>query len=140
MAKVMVAVELPEGYELACKEIRTPKKGEQYLYNSMRDSPGAVLARAEVNFVVSQYVIVRPIWQWPEWLMVPWVVKMSQDDDWWGHMREPHLRFNAQMWVATGATGHCFNLSRGFVDWTPPPCDDWTQSLRENPNRIKESE
>ncbi len=70
--------------------------------------------------------------------MVPWVVKMSQDDDWWGHMREPHLRFNAQMWVATGATGHCFNLSRGFVDWTPPPCDDWTQSLRERPSTVYE--
>ena len=74
-------------------------------------------------------LIVRRRWHWPEWLTAEWIA-MDFTGKWYGYANEPEIMGNGVMaWWGNG--GVC-NLS--FTTFTPPPCTDWTQSKRRNPN------
>jgi hypothetical protein len=56
--KVQVTVEIPEGYELACNEMRAPKKGELYLGSFSKPS------ESHLDFdETSARVILKKAWQ-----------------------------------------------------------------------------
>ena len=59
--KVSVLVEIPDGWELACDEMRQAQPGEFHLWcgKPLRNDSGGTTHQP--------YVIVRKAWQWPEW-------------------------------------------------------------------------
>jgi len=125
MTRVQVWVETPDGYELACDEMRPPKCGEHYM--SAFDRAGVSVANRDAS---DPRIIVRPTWQWPAWLKVP-AIAMDKCGDWWAFNTIPTLHRSTHEWI-----GECaFELIGDEVDFSPPPCTDWRQSLRLNPNR-----
>ncbi len=128
MTKVRVKVEIPDGYELACQWMRAAKIGEWYV-----DDPWSVTECGIVS--VENRVIVRLAWQWPEWLKAPWIA-MDKNGKYYGYSSEPSIVGNGNMWLCEADTAA--DLQSWALDWTPPPCDDWTESKRENPNRIEQ--
>jgi hypothetical protein len=119
MNEVMVRVQIPDGFELACDEMRRPLPGEWYL-----TTRGAV-ERAIGLSCDHDRVIVRPIEKWnpPEWMKPGWIA-MDEDKIWLWHENEP---VECQDWWSSCKGPH-FDLSN--VNWTPPLCDDWRKSKR----------
>lgn len=73
-------------------------------------------------------VRIRERWQWPSWLKNFVAVTQEGDGRWFAwRNREPAITSN-------GWSGPSFVSLKDF-DFTPPPCTDWRQSLRLNPNR-----
>ena len=113
MPIVQVEVEIPDGYELACKPINIdPVKFKDKKHTDYR-------------------LLLRPAWQWPAWLKSRWIA-MDDDVGWYAFSSRPHMLNN-------GWGGKCEFLDSRLFDFTPPPCDDWTKSLRENPNWREEN-
>ena len=90
--KVSVLVEIPEGWELACDEMRPLVKGEWFL------SEAGDARQSKVN-TVNNYIIVRKAWTWPEWCTAE---EIFWDGNW---MRK--------------AKGLCCVMNG--LDFTPPP-------------------
>jgi hypothetical protein len=129
MAKAMVEVDLPDGWELACAYLRKPKEGEDILSGKCR--PFVARLRDEDQYAV----VIRQVWQWPDWLKAPWIA-MNRDGEWFAHQLEPEVRWNSE-WISdgdrrilSGDKSHVF----AFYDFTPPHCNYWRQSKRKNPN------
>lgn len=123
MPKQTIEVDLPDGYE-PTGEVRPPKVGDHYL-NYWRE-----VHLSDRDFYADQYrVIVRPVWKWPEWLKAPYIA-MDSDGLWWAFAVKPMPEFGC--WQANGRP--YMRLKNEFTDFTPPPVDDWRQSLRKNPN------
>lgn len=123
MSEAFVKVQIPDGWELACDEMRPPKQGEFYLI--ARDEVQC-RAAGELHLAIPR-VIVRRKWEWPAWLKAEWL-----------------FQTNTQKWLATSVmpvlcdsywylAGEYFTLDMDALDFTPPPCDDWRLSLRRNP-------
>ena len=135
MPKVSVLVEIPEGYELACENLRVPKPGE-YFVNSYGHVfqvqnhcvVDGVLTRPELCV---PSVIVRPAWKWPEWLLTRWVAMDSVGQ--WMTFDGSQPRMSDVGWTWGNDHSICLRLTDKILAFTPPPCTDWTQSLRENP-------
>jgi hypothetical protein len=126
MNRVQVWVNIPEGYELACDEMRLPKDGEMYVVD------GGCVCVAEYDWQHLHRLIVRPTWQWPAWLKARWLWCCS-DNTWFaGNSNNPPelMRWG---WYTGGHTV-LINDHEDLFDFTPPPCTDWRESLRENPN------
>ena len=121
-----VQVEIPDGWELACDEIREPRQGEHYMSPS-----GVILCASDDYRFGERRVIVRESWQWPEWLNAAAVCK-TKWNVWWACERIPTpSECPPDGWEGVGATMALGDL----VKFEPPPCDDWRDSLRVNPNR-----
>lgn len=128
MAKAMVEVDVPDGWELAEPAMRCPKAGEHFLLEN-RNYVG--VERASCDFAHDFHAIVRKAWQWPAWLKAPWIAMCGETGHWWGYSNEPGPREGSRRrWTG----GYETWLNPQLLDFTPPPCDDWRQSKRKNPN------
>ena len=121
MAKQMVEVEVPDGWEVV--EYRRPRMGDHYL----RAGLGIQMAPCDFEY---ERIIVRKAWQWPAWLKAAWIA-MDLDGEWYAWSKLPRIACNTDHWYDGGDLQA---LNPELVDFTPPPCDDWRQSLRKNPN------
>ncbi len=102
---------------------RRAKRGEFFA----SENSGAVL-QSDFDYEVTRMLIVCPVWQWPAWLKAEWIA-MDSDGRWFAYKREPDTVGGE--W----RSGEFASFLRGdLVDFTPPPCTDWTQSKRRNPN------
>ena len=125
MAKFLVEVECPEGYEPAYgkESFRPPKRGENYVL----DGVGKVYT-ATFGFDTDRHLVVRPVWKWPKWLKARWIA-MSRSGEWFAYQNEPRL--SLENWITD--KGQVCRLTGGLFDFTPPPCDGYRSSLRHNP-------
>jgi len=123
-----VLVEIPAGYELACPQMRAPKAGENYLiFEDENREVGCALG----NWGVSRQhhrVIVHPAWKWPEWLTAA-AIAMDANGSWRAYASPP-IR-DERIWTTADVE---MPLDNQLFRFDPPPCDDWTKSLRLNPN------
>ena len=84
-----------------------------------------------VNEELKQLQAIRCAWQWPEWLNAAAIVK-TRWTVWLACERIPTTsECFPNGWEKVGATMALGDL----VKFKPPPCDDWRDSLRVNPNR-----
>jgi len=118
MKIVSIKVQIPDGWELACDEMRPPKKDEWYCFGN-GDEPN----RARNDFE-SEWVNVRKVepWKQPEFLKPGWIA-MDADGEWYWTGGEP--RQCGDDWNAEGGS-----IYLAFTNWTPPTCTDWKQSKR----------
>jgi hypothetical protein len=163
MAKALVEVEIPDGWELAEPRMRVPQHGEFWLNRPFRmvrvnvctecgghSEPSARRAAKAMSIAIEgtkhEQVIVNPAWQWPAWLKAPWITK-DESGEWWAFWQEPEIDDIEDQWISErseyaeegficGETCECIYYLDGtsLFDFTPPPCTDWRQSKRRNPN------
>ena len=126
MIRAQVWVKIPNRYELACDELRAPKKGEWYL-----DLSGKPY-QADHSFTIP-YIIVRPIWQWPVWLKCRWIARCSDGMIALGRCDLPIE--GREYWCSKIG---CDYVSASSLDLNLPE-GDWRKSLRMNPNREAKS-
>ena len=118
--KIEIEVDIPDEYE-ATGEYRLPLRGEHFLA-----SDGHVY-RADFNYMSAAYPIVQKAWQWPEWLKAPYIA--MSPTGWWYAYR--YIPFH----VGDDWSGDWEYLDDDdILNFTPPACDDWRESLRKNPN------
>jgi hypothetical protein len=107
-------------YEPVC--YRKAKKGESYLCETTQ-----CVAEARDDHDRPS-MIVRKKWQWPSWLAAEWIF-LSPNGKWFATDKEP---------VARTANWECLGvivcLSFHMFEFSPPPCDDWRNSKKRNPN------
>ena len=115
----MCPIDIPDGWEFV--KLKELMHGDTYL--SMTGEVGIADRSDEYNKHVR--VILRPAWQWPEWLTAE-CVAMDSGGVWFSYQYEPRKTHTG--WVL-GGDFHRLVLTA----FTPPPCDDWTKSLRKNP-------
>ena len=123
---VEVRLEIPIGWEYV--GFRPAKSGEHVLHVA----PGNCVASHHKSRSQSPLCcfIVRPAWQWPSWLKARWIA-MDMGGRWYWYENEPdHEDPRDLVWRSNGEYER---LSTTFMDFTPPPCTDWRESLRENP-------
>jgi hypothetical protein len=125
--KVPVLVEIPDTHELACPYLRPPKKGELYFVSGRIEVAGWDYGPSY------ERIVVRPAWKWPEKLKAAAIVQCS-NALWFACEGVPERE--GSFWSGGGSW---LNLTHaadkfGILDFTPPPCDDWRESLRVNPN------
>ena len=127
---VEVRIEIPIGWEYV--GFRPAKSGEHVLYVA----PGNCVASHYTSLLQSPLCcfIVRPAWQWPSWLKARWIA-MDQCGDWWAYASMEPRPFGTT-WHGTDGS----RIDTDIFDFTPPPCTDWRESLRENPNNIGEKD
>lgn len=123
MDKLTITLTAPKGYEFT-GEIRQATKGEHYYY--LFGSDRGTVAECG-SFTDYKYPILRPTWQWPEWLTAPYIA-MDEDGNWYAYLVQPSMKSTS--WCG----GTCSYLGEGLNAFIPPPCTDWKQSLRRNPN------
>lgn len=119
---VAVLVEIPDGYELAEKEMREPRAGELYL-----SSCGEAVRAVEDWKCSGKRAILRESWEWPSWLKANYIC-MGADGDWHTSIEMPAMTGTG--WVVC----HSVCLSGHNFNFTPPPCTDWRESVRPNPD------
>lgn len=122
--KVQVTIDIPDGWELAEPEMRPVKQGESYLHGRL------VMPWDLIEPSSWPHPILRRSWTWPAWLKARWIA-MDKNGLWWATQSRPILTIEMDSWWEGGPA---ITLRTGWFDFTPPPCTDWTQSLRENPN------
>lgn len=123
--KAQVTIDIPDGWELAEPEVRVPRPGEWWLWN--RDA----MRVCKDDVLCNRYPILRRSWTWPEWLKAGWIA-MDANGEWWAFTEEPVVDTCDTYWDEYDSD--VCNLSNACLDFTPPPCDDWRQSKRRNPN------
>ena len=122
MGKQMVEVDVPDGWEAV--EYRVPVVGETILSS---EDPRTVIPTVGPGYYSARFIL-RPVWQWPAWLKAPWIA-MDPDGLWGSFENEPCIESGS--WICRGAESYVFTT---LFDFTPPPCTDWRQSKRKNPN------
>jgi hypothetical protein len=75
-------------------------------------------------------IIVRPAWQWPAWLKAPWIAQDRQGS-WLSFNDEP---LASERRDSGWDRNEELCLNSPHIDFTPPPCTDWRESKRKNPN------
>ena len=114
--KIEIEVDVPDGFEFV------------RLSQHSNTATGEHTNGAVVVHNVSYFVIVRKSWQWPDWLTAEWIAR-DADGEWWAFNKKPHAACGS--WISEH--GRYFYMAESLVNFTPPPCTDWTQSLRRNP-------
>jgi hypothetical protein len=67
-------------------------------------------------------------WKWPEWIKAGVWLTMDRDGTWLLHHREPGTCEKYGCWGSLSP-----GQSLSLMNFTPPPCSDWTQSKRQKP-------
>ena len=127
---VQVNVEIPDGWELACDEMRAPLDGEHYM--NLRNGVNKAFC------VTSDYgprIIVRKAWEWPPWLRAAAIVIDQRSRQWKACHKVPHL--DEGLNEGWDGFGHWATITKDMFDFTPPPCFDWRESCRLNPNHVE---
>jgi hypothetical protein len=75
------------------------------------------------------WVVVRKAWQWPKWLTANYIA-MDKNGEWCAYLTEPYIE-ETYWWVDDGVYRE---LGGGFTTFSSPPCNNWQESLRKNPN------
>jgi len=119
--KVQVWVDIPDGYELACAEMRPPNDREMFI------SERGYVERFNKGVKLGPRIIIRPAWQWPNWIRAEWIA-MDSDGLWWCYTVEPNIYCDE--WRSCELA---VNLETALLDFTPPHCTDWRTSKRRNP-------
>ena len=120
-----VKVEIPDGWELACDRLRRAEFGEHVI------GVGTVEKWTAPYQSDREYVIVRKVWQWPEWLKAAAIVQ-SSSDSWYACKEIPQRSDTAR--CGWDLFHYWSLLDPKLIDFTPPSCVDWRDSLRINPN------
>ena len=124
MTRVQIWHTIPDGYELACADLRFPKAGEWYLNREH------VACLATVDQDVER-VIVRKVWEWPPWLLCEWVARNA---DGTLTMGVGNYRLGPFAIYAT-ATGCGLIVPLSMLAINLPLTSDWRQSMRMNPKK-----
>lgn len=125
MPRTQIEIDIPDGYELACDHMRHPKAGDWFL-----DSTDLSVVQSPCDRVGLR-VIVRPAWQWPAWLKCDWV---AQNKDGRIAIGTGQPEILERIWGAV-PDGEVDYVDAKCIAINLPPCTDWRQSLRLNPNR-----
>ena len=120
---VLVKVDVPDGWEVVGYGV--PRPGEYYLGHR---GSGVYQAKAEYTYIAS--FIIEQGWVAPKWLKSGTWIAMDKSGSWWVFGVKPE-RASSAFFVPAG-TGRSL-LNCRMMNWTPPPCTDWTQSLRQIP-------
>lgn len=129
---VEIEVSIPDGYIFDC--FRVPYPGDLYIVD------GSVRERKCDTSIGFPCVIVRKDWVWPDWLKASWIA-MDRDCEWNAFNVRPFLDHRYDKWVeAVCGDGEFIGgttLDPDLFRFQPPPCDDWTNSLRANPAYVR---
>jgi hypothetical protein len=129
--KALVEVEIPDGWELADSRMRQAQPGESFL---VANGDVRTVHPSNATECRRLRVMVRQAWNWPAWLKAPWIAR-TPSGKWCGYEFEPRLANGPggpnTMWQCYGKHGPIWDA---FIDFTPPPCTDWRESKRKNPN------
>ena len=126
MDKLTITLTAPEGYEFT-GEIRQATKGEHY-YDLFGSDRGTVAECG--SFTDYKYPILRPKWQWPEWLNVTYIAR-DADGVWHGFHGKPCIGTNR--WIYT-SVHHRIEIPTSAFNITFPNIPNWENSLIKNPN------
>jgi hypothetical protein len=102
MKQITVELEIPDGREYVSHNVE--KAGFRMFYVAIET---------------------RPAWQPPEWLNPGWIA-MDKNGQWYWHESKPEYR--GDFWINDNGDSE---LDPRALKFTPPPCTDWKQSLRE---------
>ena len=117
-----VTADIPEGYE-PTGEYRELRSGEFGLFEGT-----AFPSQCDPL----EYPVLRPLWQWPEWIKPGCWIALDRGGNWWLYTHEPQL--HGGTW--SSGCGRACPINEDFsgvIDFTPPPCTDWRQSKRQKP-------
>jgi hypothetical protein len=141
MAKALVEVEIPEGWEAV--KYDHPGLGDYYIHDRLNAvarvgypgdmEPAQYWTPTNSESLKLPRIILRPAWTWPAWLKAPWIA-MEKDGEWIAFNYEPIA--NAHYWGhSINQKGQCSQgLHPSLCDFTGPPCTNWRESKRKNPN------
>ena len=115
--KIEIEVDIPDGYEFVRYGVPTDR--DYFVYPDGYVMPSG----CESN---GSYVIVRKAWQWPPWLKADYIA-MDKAGKWFAFASRPNCECDGWFGV------NHFYINKLVLDFNPPPCDDWTQSLRVRP-------
>lgn len=118
--KIETEVDIPDGYEFL--RYGVPADGESFI----GANGGGVLRSA--GYCTYPRFIIREAWQWPPWLTADYIAR-AKVERWYAFTKRPTI--GVDVWYI--AHGDVCCLSSGMFDFNPPPCDDWTKSLRVRP-------
>lgn len=124
--------DIPEGYEVV--RFGIPVEGEQFLaFYGMKE----VVTAADISCpeMCKQRFILRPIWKPPAWLKPGWIAMDKEGRwRWYANEPEPHPDPLYPMWrnkIQGSPIDPLWNFACVEPPFTPPPCADWKQSLRQ---------
>lgn len=121
--KIEIDVDLgPYAEEWEAVAFRKPLKGECFITDA--GHPHVWGDQQHTN----PRLIIQRKWKWPEWLKAEWIVKFAIGG--WVATNEEPLLTAGDYW----SWGRYAPIYLDVFDFTPPPCTDWRQSKRRNPN------
>ena len=123
-----VKVEIPDGWELADESMRSPKFHEHYI---SAISGNVLVSRAAAD---RPRVIVRRDWEGPLWRLARWIA-MDKAGSWQAFPNIMPTIPVGTFWSAIDMARPSF-LAPDCLAFDPPPCANWRNSLRENPNFV----
>lgn len=124
-----VFVKIPEGYELACREMREPSESEEFL-----DVDGRVTKYPSKLYKGSEYprIVVKKKWEWPKWLTVK-AIAHNFDKAWFYWDKHKPAHNNIYWYDVDGTLNSIVNVTNIKL---PEFSKDWRDSLIYNPNRL----
>lgn len=118
MSRAQIEIDIPDGYEL----VKVREQAHRFFDDEL----------ADCRLLVSLIVGVRPVWQWPAWLKCDWVARNQNGSLVLGYGEHAT---DGQYHFSNAGGCHYSVVDERAVDINLPPCTDWRQSLRLNPNR-----
>lgn len=117
MTRAQIEIDIPDDYEI----VEIEQQGDTI---SSGDGNGVI---GHVFFTA----ITRKAWQWPAWLKCDWVARNENGRIAIGNGKAHALQ---KVW-GPSADGGVDYVEADYLEINLPPCTDWRQSLRLNPNR-----
>lgn len=115
---------IPEGYEPV-------RFGHVYDGESYMDYRSRVVTYRKTelrNESFENYLVVRPIYQFPDFIPDGWWIAMDSGGRWYAYEREPSVQDT--LWGPEGEIA----LDLTDLNWTPPEVSDWKSSKMRKPN------
>lgn len=120
MPRAQIEIDIPDDCEIC--------KGPVFSSALWNDD---IRARPETG-VIHFHVVVCRKWQWPNWLLCDWIAEGREGEVTLG-CGTPTI--GSSIWYSERYR----TLTSKFLALNLPPCTDWRQSLRLNPNREAKS-
>lgn len=117
MTKAQITIDIPDGYEM---------------HKVVDQSVGFLDDQFDGRRLLVKLLIdVKKTWQWPAWLKCDWVARNENGRIAIGNGKSRALE---KVW-GPSADGGADYFDADSIAIDLPPCTDWRQSLRLNPNR-----